>query len=202
MICRFVVVDSEKSAVSAVEALRHSTLHGAAVKARVKNESYLKNLMKMLNTNADGIPSEFVVPAGTQPMMFMPYPGQPMMMAFPQGSMFTQSMMANAIVEPSGWWRGVRRRKNARKGRNNRKGKHHDRHPRTIMQPTVVPQLHSPDVFPPLVSTSVPKPAPIDVKYSKDEICEIVKGLKDLSCPPIASEGVNEVVAVTRRSER
>lgn len=53
MICRFVVVDSEKSAVSAVEALRHSTLHGAAVKARVKNESYLKNLMKMLNTNAD-----------------------------------------------------------------------------------------------------------------------------------------------------
>ena len=173
----FVVVDSEKSAVSAVEALRHSTLHGAAVKARVKNESYLKNLMKMLNTNADGIPSEFVVPAGTQPMMFMPYPGQPMMMAFPQGSMFTQSMMANAIVEP----------KNARKGRNNRKGKHHDRHPRTIVQPTVVPQLHSPDVFPPLVSTSVPKPAPIDVKYSKDEI---------------TSEGVNEVVGVTRRSER
>lgn len=101
LIRRFVVVDSEKSAVSAVEALRHSTLHDAAVKARVKNESYLKNLMKMLNTNADGIPSEFVVPAGTQPMMFMPYPGQPMMMAFPQGSMFTQSMMANAIVEPS-----------------------------------------------------------------------------------------------------
>ena len=187
----FVVVDSEKSAVSAVEALRHSTLHGAAVKARVKNESYLKNLMKMLNTNADGIPSEFVVPAGTQPMMFMPYPGQPMMMAFPQGSMFTQSMMANAIVEP----------KNARKGRNNRKGNHHDRHPRTIVQPTVVPQLHSPDVFPPLVSTSVPKPAPIDVKYSKDEICEIVKGLKDLSCPPIASEGVNEVIVETANQE-
>lgn len=94
------VVDSEKSAVTAVEALRQCTLHDAPVKARVKNESYLKNLMKMLNTTPEGIPSEFVVPTGTQPMMFMSYPGQSMMMALPQGPMFNQSMMANAFVEP------------------------------------------------------------------------------------------------------
>ena len=100
IIPRFVVVDSEKSAVAAVEALRQRTLHDAPVRARVKNESYLKNLMKMLNTNAEGIPSEFVVPTGTQPMMFMSYPNQSMMMAFPQGPVFNQSMMANAFVEP------------------------------------------------------------------------------------------------------
>ena len=84
------VVDSEKAAVSAVEALRQRQLHGADVKARVKNESYMKNLMKMLTTTPEGIPAEFIVPAGTQPMLFMPYSGQPMMMAFPQGTMFNQ----------------------------------------------------------------------------------------------------------------
>lgn len=86
--------------------------------------------------------------------------------------------------------------KSGRKGRGSRKGnngKHHDRHPRVI-QPTIVPQLQSAEVFPPLVSTSVPKPAPIDVKYSKEEICEIVKGVTDLSCPPLATPSIEDVV--------
>ena len=86
-------MDSEKTAISAVEALRQRQLHGASVKARVKNESYMKNLM--LTTNPEGIPAEFIVPAGTQPMLFMPYSGQPMMMAFPQGGMFNQSAMTS-----------------------------------------------------------------------------------------------------------
>ena len=86
--------------------------------------------------------------------------------------------------------------KSNRKGRGNRKGngKHHDRHPRVI-QTVAVPQLQSAEVFPPLVSTSVPKPAPIDVKYSKEEICEIVKGVKDLSCPPLATSNIEDVVS-------
>ena len=83
-----------------------------------------------------------------------------------------------------------------RKNRSNRKGgnRHHERHSRPVVQPSVVPQLQSPDVFPPLVSTTAPKPAPIDIKYSKEEICNIVKGITDLSCPAVASEDVKEVV--------
>ena len=81
-------MDSEKTAISAVEALRQRQLHGAS-------ESYMKNLMKMLTTTPEGIPAEFIVPAGTQPMLFMPYSGQPMMMAFPQGGMFNQSAMTS-----------------------------------------------------------------------------------------------------------
>ena len=88
-------MDSEKTAISAVEALRQRQLHGASVKARVKNESYMKNLMKMLTTTPEGIPAEFIVPAGTQPMLFMPYSGQPMMMAVPQGGMFNQAAMTS-----------------------------------------------------------------------------------------------------------
>ena len=45
------------------------------------------------------------------------------------------------------------------------------------------------------MSTSVPKPAPIDVKYSKEEICEIVKGVKDLSCPSLATSNIEDVVS-------
>lgn len=78
-----------------MEELRQRQLHGANVKARVKNESYMKNLMKMLTTTPEGIPAEFIVPAGTQPMLFMPYSGQPMMMAFSQGGMFNQPVMTS-----------------------------------------------------------------------------------------------------------
>ena len=83
-----------------------------------------------------------------------------------------------------------------RKNRSNRKGgnRHHDRHSRPVVQPSVVPLLHSPDVFPPLVPTTAPKPAPISIKYSKEEICQIVKGITDLSCPEVATEEVKEVV--------
>ena len=94
------------------------------------------------------------------------------------------------------------RKPSGRKNRSNRKGgnRHHERHSRPAVQPSVVPQLQSPDVFPPLVSTTAPKPAPIDIKYSKEEICEIVKGIKDLSCPAVVSEDVKEVVG-DRRDE-
>lgn len=95
-------MDSEKTAISAVEALRQRQLHGASVKARVKNESYMKNLMKMLTTTPEGIPAEFIVPAGTQPMLFMPYSGQPMMMAFPQGGMFNQYNDFRCVVMKGG----------------------------------------------------------------------------------------------------
>ena len=40
---------SEKEAIAALDILRQSTLHDQAVKARLKNESYLRNLMKELN---------------------------------------------------------------------------------------------------------------------------------------------------------
>ena len=49
---------SEKEAIAALDILRQSTLHDQAVKARLKNESYLRNLMKELNVNENGIPTE------------------------------------------------------------------------------------------------------------------------------------------------
>ena len=97
-----------------------------------------------------------------------------------------------------------RRKPSGRKGRGSRKehnGKHHDRHPRTYSQPKVLPQLQSAELFPPLVPTASPKPATVEVKYSKEEICEIVKEVKDLSCPEIASEGVREIVRAAARRE-
>ena len=51
---------SEKEAIAALDILRQSTLHDQAVKARLKNESYLRNLMKELNVNENGIPTEFL----------------------------------------------------------------------------------------------------------------------------------------------
>ena len=74
---------SEKEAIAALDILRQSTLHDQAVKARLKNESYLRNLMKELNVNENGIPTEFL-PMQSQGMMFMGYNGQPMMMSLPQ----------------------------------------------------------------------------------------------------------------------
>lgn len=91
-------MNSEKEAVAALEILRQSSLHDQAVKARLKNESYLRNLMKELNVNENGIPSEFL-PMQGQGMMFMGYNGQPIMMGFPQSPMYNQSVPATVFTE-------------------------------------------------------------------------------------------------------
>ena len=88
---------SEKEAIAALDILRQSTLHDQAVKARLKNESYLRNLMKELNVNENGIPTEFL-PMQNQGMMFMSYNGQPMM-GFPQSPMYNQSIPATVFTE-------------------------------------------------------------------------------------------------------
>lgn len=49
--------------------------------------------------------------------------------------------------------------------------------------------------------TTSPQVGKIDVKYSYSEICEIVKGVKDLSCPPIASTGVESALVETANQE-
>lgn len=88
----FVVMDSEKSAVAALELLRQRTLHDQAVKARLKNESYLKNLIKELTTSADGIPAEYL--PMSSPPMFMGYGGPSLMMNFQQNAVFGQALAA------------------------------------------------------------------------------------------------------------
>lgn len=91
-------MESEKVAIAALDVLRQRKLHDQAVKARLKNESYLRNLMKELNVTDNGIPSEFV-PMQGQGMMFMGYNGQPMMMTFPQSPMYNQSIPATVFTE-------------------------------------------------------------------------------------------------------
>lgn len=180
----FVVMDSEKSAVAALELLRQRTLHDQAVKARLKNESYLKNLIKELTTSADGIPAEYL--PMSNPPLFMGYGNPSMMMNFQQNAVFGQSFAAS----------------NENRGRKNRKEhKHRERRSRAVSQPKTVPALQSAEIFPPLVPTTSPQVGKIDVKYSYSEICEIVKGVKDLSCPPIASSGVESALVETANQE-
>ena len=85
------VLESEQIAVAALDVLRKRTLYDQPVRARLKNESYLRNLMKELNipeNNTPAIPG--FMPMMGQPMM-MGFNGQPMMMGFPQTPMFPTS---------------------------------------------------------------------------------------------------------------
>ena len=91
------------------------------------------------------------------------------------------------------------RRRRGRKGR--KEFKHREHRPRAVSKPKVVPALQSAEIFPPLVPTTAPVVGPIDVKYSYKEICDIVKGVKDLSCPPIASAGVESALVETANQE-
>ena len=175
----FVVMESEKVAVAALDVLRHRTLHDQAVKARLKNESYLKNLLKALTPAVDGIPAEFVVPTGVQPMMFMNYNGQAMMMPVLQPPVYGQSTVAAPFEG---------RKKGRRDRKENREHKRREHHPRTYSQPKVLPALQNAELFPPLVPTAAPAPVAIATKYSAEEIRAIVKDVKDLSCPPLASD--------------
>lgn len=127
----FVVMESEKVAVAALDVLRHCTLHDQAVKARLKNESYLKNLLKALTPAVDGIPAEFVVPTGVQPMMFMNYNGQAMMMPVLQPPVYGQSTVAAPFEG---------RKKGRRDRKENREHKRREHHPRTYSQPKVLPR--------------------------------------------------------------
>ena len=186
----FVVMESEKVAIAALDVLRHRTLHDQSVKARLKNESYLKNLLKELAPSVDGIPAEFVVPAGMQPMMFMNYNGQAMMMPVLQPPMYGQSTSA-APVENRG---GKKVRRDRKENRDHKKREHH---PRTYSQPKVLPALQNAELFPPLVPTVAPTPVVIEKKYSAEDIRAIVKNMTDLSCPPVANN-VDGVVGVVR----
>ena len=186
----FVVMESEKVAIAALDVLRHRTLHDQSVKARLKNESYLKNLLKELSPSVDGIPAEFVVPAGMQPMMFMNYNGQAMMMPVLQPPMYGQSTSA-APVENRG---GKKVRRDRKENRDHKKREHR---PRTYSQPKVLPALQNAELFPPLVPTVAPTPVVIEKKYSAEDIRAIVKNMTDLSCPPVANN-VDGVVGVTR----
>lgn len=186
----FVVMESEKVAIAALDVLRHRTLHDQSVKARLKNESYLKNLLKELTPSVDGIPAEFVVPAGMQPMMFMNYNGQAMMMPVLQPPMYGQSTSA-APVENRG---GKKVRRDRKENRDHKKREHR---PRTYSQPKVLPALQNAELFPPLVPTVAPTPVVIEKKYSAEDIRAIVKNMTDLSCPPVANN-VDGVVSVTR----
>lgn len=98
VITRFVVMESEKVAVASLDLLRKRTIHDVAVKARLKNESYLRYLLKELNVTENGIPAEFL-PAQAQGMMFMGTNGQPIMMSFPQSPMYNQSIPATLFTE-------------------------------------------------------------------------------------------------------
>lgn len=186
----FVVMESEKVAIAALDVLRHRTLHDQSVKARLKNESYLKNLLKELSPSVDGIPAEFVVPAGMQPMMFMNYNGQAMMMPVLQPPMYGQSTSA-APVENRG---GKKVRRDRKENRDHKKREHR---PRTYSQPKVLPALQNAELFPPLVPTVAPTPVVIEKKYSAEDIRAIVKNMTDLSCPPVANN-VDGVVGVAR----
>ena len=186
----FVVMESEKVAIAALDVLRHRTLHDQSVKARLKNESYLKNLLKELTPSVDGIPAEFVVPAGMQPMMFMNYNGQAMMMPVLQPPMYGQSTSA-APVENRG---GKKVRRDRKENRDHKKREHR---PRTYSQPKVLPALQNAELVPPLVPTVAPTPVVIEKKYSAEDIRAIVKNMTDLSCPPVANN-VDGVVSVTR----
>ena len=186
----FVVMESEKVAIAALDVLRHRTLHDQSVKARLKNESYLKNLLKELSPSVDGIPAEFVVPAGMQPMMFMNYNGQAMMMPVLQPPMYGQSTSA-APVENRG---GKKVRRDRMENRDHKKREHR---PRTYSQPKVLPALQNAELFPPLVPTVAPTPVVIEKKYSAEDIRAIVKNMTDLSCPPVANN-VDGVVGVVR----
>lgn len=186
----FVVMESEKVAIAALDVLRHRTLHDQSVKARLKNESYLKNLLKELSPSVDGIPAEFVVPAGMQPMMFMNYNGQAMMMPVLQPPMYGQSTSA-APVENRG---GKKVRRDRKENRDHKKREHR---PRTYSQPKVLPALQNAELFPPLVPTVAPTPVVIEKKYSAEDIRAIVKNMTDLSCPPVANN-VDGVVGVVR----
>ena len=83
------VLESEKIAVAALDVLRQRTLYDQPVRARLKNESYLRNLMKELNVPETNTMPGFMPMMGQlgQPMM-MGFNGQPMMMGFPQNAMF------------------------------------------------------------------------------------------------------------------
>ena len=186
----FVVMESEKVAIAALDVLRHRTLHDQSVKARLKNESYLKNLLKELSPSVDGIPAEFVVPAGMQPMMFMNYNGQAMMMPVLQPPMYGQSTSA-APVENRG---GKKVRRDRKENRDHKKREHR---PRTYSQPKVLPALQNAELFPPLVPTVAPTPVVIEKKSSAEDIRAIVKNMTDLSCPPVANN-VDGVVGVVR----
>lgn len=186
----FVVMESEKVAIAALDVLRHRTLHDQSVKARLKNESYLKNLLKELAPSVDGIPAEFVVPVGMQPMMFMNYNGQAMMMPVLQPPMYGQSTSA-APVENRG---GKKVRRDRKENRDHKKREHR---PRTYSQPKVLPALQNAELFPPLVPTVAPTPVVIEKKYSAEDIRAIVKNMTDLSCPPVANN-VDGVVGVAR----
>lgn len=186
----FVVMESEKVAIAALDVLRHRTLHDQSVKARLKNESYLKNLLKELAPSVDGIPAEFVVPVGMQPMMFMNYNGQAMMMPVLQPPMYGQSTSA-APVENRG---GKKVRRDRKENRDHKKREHR---PRTYSQPKVLPALQNAELFPPLVPTVAPTPLVIEKKYSAEDIRAIVKNMTDLSCPPVANN-VDGVVGVVR----
>ena len=52
----------------------------------------------------------------------------------------------------------------------------------------MLPALQNAELFPPLVPTAAPAPVAIATKYSAEEIRAIVKDVKDLSCPPLASD--------------
>ena len=88
----FVVMESEAAAVAALELLRQRSLHDQPVKARLKNESYLKNLVKMLTTSEDGIPAEYLP---VDQSYFMNFGGQPLL-DFQQSAMFGQNFAVQA----------------------------------------------------------------------------------------------------------
>lgn len=82
-----------------------------------------------------------------------------------------------------------------KKNRKDRKDrKKHDHHNRGNVQPKVLPSLQNANIFPPLVSTSAPKPGPIETHYTYTEISDIVKDVKDLTCPPLATENLDDIV--------
>lgn len=82
-------MDSEATALQAVELLRQRELHGQPVKARLKNESYLKNLLRVVTTSPEGIPAEFLV--GPQSFFLMGYPAMNVLPPTSEPSLFPPS---------------------------------------------------------------------------------------------------------------
>lgn len=187
------MLESEKIAVAALDVLRKRTLYDQPVRARLKNESYLRNLMKELNVpEANAMPG--FMPMMGQPMM-MGFNGQPMMMGFPQNPMFPA--VAPVYSERYFYdYLAIIIHSKPKKNRKGKGGKKHDNHNRGNVQPKILPALQNASVFPPLVPTAAPRVGTIDIHYTPSEIESIVKEVKDLTCPPLATENVDDVVRV------
>ncbi|KAM7454966.1 hypothetical protein BLSTO_04278 [Blastocystis sp. subtype 1] len=177
----FIVMTSEAEALSALKTLRSKTLKDMAVHARIKNESRIMTINRMINALRESMPESS-----------NPY------FSSMQFSMFSSANMTDAPASDFS--------QANRKGVNNRgnktRGKRSRRHAANV-KPIVLPQLSNVSSFPPLVFTGGEASGygAGFVHYSKEELLDIVKGVKDLSLPATPEGDFSLVLSATPNSE-